>query len=676
MAATYPRRTRPPGSTSYQYNRLSPGPSFTVRIRKGSRDAIPHGAVASRVKLLQSLKEPQPTKPGSPTPKRTREDSRSGFGRRVSRRFGNPAIQSAQPDETPRVDSRHSFLGLNVVRTNHEEEHACADPTIQYSRSPGINGQIDQGADARKQYDAASPWGALSRTKSVRTVSHRGHSPDLDVLKEIDSLGNHTRYMTQTSIFPSTAKKDNAGMYRHQVKPRRSKFIDSEASIATTSTIRRQNVRDLFDDYGIQRPAGLASREVSQDLDTSRVDDAVNIQSRFKTHASNAHYQHASETNAENNYGPEKKFRSNEAPKPPPPPTLVPSPWEETITKTREVKGAKITTVEKAVDKIGQPKPPSKENTPIFQRTPQEHSSFETSAQPTDGTWFTIPSPHEHDHIHERRNSCPPSRKNSLEKDNHGVEMTGALSPRTQTTPPESEKASRKLSATLKEKDQSSVQALKQQLLSHREELQKIQQDCTEQINLSAHSGVAELAQRIEQKTNKDDPYRVTRTPSICSKGSAGSKKKNWKLKLVDWNPEGKKKAGEEHRLSDDEVVSEKDSYKAMPSVSTASLANWMDFSGESEGRKEAGKEHSLSVDEVVREDYERGRGGERDREHDCVWKKRFEEVGIVTRTEIETETEKKDLGILGVTVLVHLVGREDLVARAEGWTGGELKGD
>ncbi|KAH9223819.1 hypothetical protein DL95DRAFT_400375 [Leptodontidium sp. 2 PMI_412] len=1068
MAATYPRRTRPPGSTSYQYDGISPGPSSTVRIRKGSRDAIPHGAVASRVKLLQSLKEPQPAKPGSsPAPKRTREDSRSGFGRRVSRRFGNPAIQSAQPDETPRVESRHSFLGLNVVRTNHEEEHACADSTIQYSRSPGINGQIDQVADARKQYDAASPWGALSRTKSVRTTSHRSHSPDLDVLKEIDSLGNHTRYMTQISIFPSTAKKDNAGMYHHQVKPRRSKFIDSEASIATTSTIRRQNVRDLFDDYGIQRPAGLASREVSQDLgeptsaigpgtfchvcswsnsrtstkcwrcshqfctqckenpsqlpttreeeildheistekrhvihksmpkpkenrveydpvkhyqvrpgptplqlrkeqhpsrkpssppikfpdfydppnqqkwprkmtpvnvnrqeqkpvrvpsghrittsvkdspfliadsksprqslrlfpggmrgethhtthnhhqyhskhqrlvkyastvpseslscdspvcrathhghqpfrhapacprkkprqrvpedtengyiaDTSRVDDAVNIQSRcnsrlsrpdprpaqqsgsgcshltctsrpdsfqsqimktdystkhdipeyvecrgyprtgharhgspvstgvvgecqhclddcqceacqnthhsvrccvhtdhqtivhhhhtprkvvtidcseehgqrkieeapllahvhtpaIKTHSSNAHYQHASEIQLKKNYGLETQFRPNGAPKPTPPPPVVSSHWKETTKKNKEVKEAKTTTVEKNVAESSKPKPPSKENTSTFQRTAQEHSSFETSAQPTDGTWFTIPSLHEHDHIHERRNTCPPSRKNSLEKDNHGVEMTGAFSPRTQTTPPESEKASRKYSTTLKERDQSSVQALKQQLLSHREELQKIQQDCTEQINLSAHSGVAELAQRIEQKANKDDPYRVTRMPSICSKGSAGSKKKNWKLKLVDWNSEGRKKAGEEHRLSDDEVVSEKESYKAMPSVSTASLGNWMDFSGESERVKEAGKEHNLSVDEAVKEEEERKRG----REHDCVWRTRFEEVSRATRT--ETETEKKDLGILGVTVFVHLVGREDLVVRAESWMGGKLKAD
>ncbi|PVH85024.1 hypothetical protein DL98DRAFT_584080 [Cadophora sp. DSE1049] len=1077
MAATNPCRKKPPGSTSYQFDGISPGSSSTIRIRKRSRDAIPQGAVASRVKLLQSFKEPQPARSVSPPPKRTREDSRSGFGRRVSRRFGNPAIQSAQPDETPRVESRHSFLGLNPVRTNHEEEHALTDQTVQYSRSPGINGQIDQEMDARRQYDAASPWGVFSRTKSIRSASLRDHSTDLDALKEIDWSGNHRPLITQSSRFPSTAKKDNDGMYCHKIHPRRPKFIDSEASIATTSTIRRQNVRDLFDDYGIQRPAGLASREVSQDMgepryvsntrtfchvcswsnsrtsikcmrcshqfctqckehpsqlpttqeeetldhaeislkhrqgihkampkpmenriehdpvkqyrarpdptplqsrkgtrkpssppikfpdfydlpnpqrsprkmtpvqasrqeprpvqglsgrktttsvkdspfliadlksprqslglfpsgargetyhtahnhhkyhfkhhrlvnyastvpseslscdipicrathhghqpfrhasacqrkkpkqrvpedtengyiaDTSRVDDAVYIQSRcksplsrpdprlaqqsgpgyshltsssgpdscnspvmktdysthdvpeyvecrgyprtgharhgspvssgvvgecqhclddcqcaacqnthhsvrccvhrdhqtivhhhhtprkvvtiecseehvppkvakapsrtpgsvFQAHSSN--FQHRLETQVKEHDRLHKPACSKGTPKPPKLFSPVSKSPKEIGTTNREVKETKATNVEQNEEKVSQDaEPRSKENTPTFQRTPQEHSSFEASAEPTDGTWFTIPSPHEHDHVHERRNSCPPSRKNSPGIQNHEIEMTGASSPRNQnqTTPPDSEKATRKLSTTLKQKDQSSVQALKQQLLSNREELQKIQQDCTSQLNLSAPNGVAELAQRIEQKANKDldDPYRVTRTPSIRSKGSTGSKKKNWKLKLVDWNPEGRKKGGEEHNLSDDEVVSETEikrgSYKAMPSVSTAT-ASWVDFSqsGESEkmdkGKenvakrlKQSGKEHNLSVDEVVMEDLVM------EHERDCVWKKRFEEVS--TSRTVRAENEKKDLGILGITVLVRLAGREDLVAKVESWTGGELK--
>ncbi|KAG4415082.1 hypothetical protein IFR04_011761 [Cadophora malorum] len=599
MAAKYPRHTIPVGSISYQYDGESPVPFSTVRIRERSRDVIPRGAVASRVKLLQGFTELQPARYVSP-PRRIREDSRSGFGRRVSRRFGNPAIQSAQPDEEPRVESRHSFLGLNPVRTNHEEEHALTDQTVHYSRSPGINGQIDQ-EDARRQYDAASPWGVLPRTISIPSVSRRGFSTGPDAMKENDSSRNHRLVMTQSSSIPSTTKKNSTRMHHHKIHPHRPKFIDSEASIATTSTIRRQNVRDLFDDYGIQRPAGLASREVSQNVDE---------------------------------------------------PTCV-----------------------------------SKESNPTSQHHPQEHPSFGASAETMGGAWFRTPSPHEHGHVHERRNSCPPSRKDSLRMANCEIEMTGAISPRTQikTTPPESEKVAQENFTNLKQKRHSSVQDLREQLLSNREDPQKIQKDSSEQINLPAHSGVAELAQRVEQKANKDlnDHYHATRTPSIWSKGSTGSKKKNWKLKLVDWNPEGRRKAGEEHRLSDEEIVSEtetkKESYKALPSVSTATNS-WMDFgqSGESEKKdkgkakenvfkrvKESGMEHNFSVNEVVMED------SLMEHEHDCVWKKMFEEVS--TKNMVRNENEKRDLGILGITVLVHLARREDLVAKVESWTGGEF---
>ncbi|KAH7418111.1 hypothetical protein BKA64DRAFT_700648 [Cadophora sp. MPI-SDFR-AT-0126] len=1076
MAAISPRRIHPPVSTSYQYDRLSPRPSCTVRIRRRSRDVIPNGAVASRVKLLQSLREPQPTRPVSPAPKRTREDSRSGFGRRVSRRFGNPAIQSAQPDETPRVESRHSFLGLNPVRTNHEEEHALTDQVVQYTRSPGRNGQSEREIDARKQYDAAYPWGALPRTKSIPRASRCDYSTDIDALQEIDWSGNHRQLTAQSSRFPSIGKKDNAGMYSHKVPPYRPKFIDSEASIATSSTIRRQNVRDLFRDYGIQRPAGLASREVSQDMgesthmsntrtfchvcswsnsrtsikcmrcshqfctqckehpsqlpptqeeetldhvemstkhwqgyhkaipkpkenrvehnpvkkhrarpdptplqsrkgtqkpssppikfpdfydppnpqrsprkispvqvsrqdpkpvhflrgrktttsvkdspfviadlkspsqslrllpsgglgetyqtahnhhnhhskhhrrvnyastvpsgslicdnatccethhrhqpfhhasacprkkpkqrvpedtengyiaDTSRVDDAVYFPSRcnfpsskpdprlaqqmalgysrltsssgpdscsshvmktdysahdipeyvdcrgyprtgharhgspvssgvvgecqhclddcqcaacqnthhsvrccvhtdhqtivhhhhtprkvvaiecseehvplkagnppsraheqpVQVHSSNG--QHELETHVKEYEKSHKPACSKEKPKQPKLASPVSKPPAEIVTTHRDTNDKKATNLEQNEEIVSQfVRPRSKESTPTVQRAPQEHSSFEASAQPTDGTWLTIPSPHEHDHIHERRNSCPPSRKNSLGIQNHEIKMTGAISPRThnQTTPPDFEKATCKLSSTLKQTDRPPVENLKQQLLSNQEGLQKIQQDCT---TLSAPNGVAELAQRIEQKAKKglDDPYRVTRTPSICSRGSTGSKKKNWKLKLVDWNPEGRKKGGEEHRLSDDEVLSDKEreSYKAMPSVSTAT-SGWMDFSqgGESERKnkgeeednvfkriKVSGKEHNLSVDEVVMEDLVM------EHEHDCVWKKRFEDV--CTSKTVRTEIEKKDLGILGITILVHLAERKDLVAEIKSWTGGELIAD
>ena len=359
----------------------------------------------------------------------------------------------------------------------------------------------------------------------------------------------------------------------------------------------------------------------------------------------------------------------------------------------RDVRATQATRIDLNEESSQDAEPRSDENFPTFQHPPEEHSIFEASAEPMNGTRFPVLSAHKHDHVHDhvhdRRNSCPPSRQNSLGTLNHEIEMTGAISPRTlyRSTPPGSENVTRKISTNLKQKRHSSIQTLKEQLLYNRDDLQNIQTDCTEQINLSAHRGVAELAQRIEQKANKDigDQYRVTRTPSIWSKGSTSSKKKNWKLKLVDWNPEGRKKAGEEHRLSDDEIVSEtemKESYKALPSVSTATNS-WTDFgkSGESEKKdrgeakenllkrvKESGKEHNLSVDEVVMDDLLM------EHEHDCLWKKRFEEVS--TNHMVRNENEKRDLGILGITVLVHLVGREDLVAKVDSWTGGELKAE
>ncbi|PBP24347.1 hypothetical protein BUE80_DR004643 [Diplocarpon rosae] len=255
---------RPPGSATFS-DGASPDSLLTVRIRRRSRDAIAPGSVASRVQLLSKLRGSLTPKPQTLVPKHAREDSRSGFGRRVNSRFGNPAIQSGQPDATPldRVESRHSFLGLNIARTNHGEEHGIVDGNIPYNRSSGGNGQREPRADTRKRCDTVSQSGATSRATAAPSG---GRSFDLDVLKEIDSSGNHKQTMTQISIFPSPATKDNANMYRRQFQTRQSSFKESEASIATTSSTRRQDVRDLFDEYGIQRPAGLASREVSYDV--------------------------------------------------------------------------------------------------------------------------------------------------------------------------------------------------------------------------------------------------------------------------------------------------------------------------------------------------------------------------------------------------------------------------
>ncbi|CZT05572.1 uncharacterized protein RAG0_11597 [Rhynchosporium agropyri] len=1052
MAVTY-WRSQPPDSISYQNDGTTPEPSSTVRVRRRSRDAIPPGSVAARIKLLQSFKLPLPGESGALTSRRAREDSLSGYGRRLIQRFGNPAFQSAQPDQDTQIEDKHSYLGLNIARSKLEEEYDLSDSLTRYSRSPGINGQIDRRTDTRTRYDAVSLRGALSRMESLLPASLRDHSPDLDVLKEIDSPGNQSQDVSPISIFPSSAKKHNAGMFSGQIKTCRSRFTDSEATIATTSTMRRQNVRDLFDDFGIQRPAGLASREVSRyiseptysteqqtlchlcswsssqdsikcwrcnhrfcvqckahasqlptnernlaygiqnkqqpgfqkivskpkenrvehdpmkhltrpcrtqiqyaimrkpssspimfpdsqdppipqkspikthsvqqegqahgpvhvpsghktatsvkespfliaDLksrhslqlfpvnmrvethhiahnhhsrhserqglldytstipsenlscdshvsrvtyrsepshntsafprrkprhrvpactddgyvaDTSLAEEAVDIQSccnsqlskhypctaqpsgsgyshatctasgldsapshgashgrkrdfvathdipdvrccthtdhqtivhhhhkprkvtlefpeehdplntektlitghksqSVQPHSSKVHHQHELDPNVKREHASEMLAQSRDPPKPPPLPQMVSNRKKEDIKSARHFDESRKTKVEKIKEVT---EPPPKEYTPSSQRTLAEHPTFAASAKPTNGISYMIPSSeYDHDQIHSRRSSSSPSRKHPVDGPSRIAEIPSSVSPQTQTSHPGSE-ASRKLELPSfikekrKERNQSSVKLLKHRLLSHREDLQKIQPNCTEQINLPRHSGVAEIAQKLRRTSNPQAEYcpYAKRTSGISSRGGGRSKQKRirkLKLKIVDWTPEGRKKAGEEHCLSDDDAVSEIESYRPGQRVTTAGAEG--DFDWADDSRVEQGSEYRLSVDEVVLDqmvtdsgrfhelrsesEYEPNlsvdiaarkleRECEREREsvHDCVWKMRFEELRRKTRD--GDGDGDAGLGIMGVTVLVHLKGREDLIATAESWTGGQLK--
>ncbi|XMA08409.1 hypothetical protein WAI453_001200 [Rhynchosporium graminicola] len=1080
MAVTY-WRSQPPDSISYQNDGTTPQPSSTVRVRRRSRDAIPPGSVAARIKLLQSFKLLLPGESGALTSRRAREDSLSGYGRRLIQRFGNPAFQSAQPDQDTQVEDKHSYLGLNIARSKLEEEYDLSNSLTRYSRSPGISGQIDRRTDTRTRYDAVSLRGALSRMESLLPASLRDHSPDLDVLKEIDSLGNQSQHVSPISIFPSSAKKHNAGMFSGQIKTRRSRFSDPEATIATTSTMRRQNVRDLFDDFGIQRPAGLASREVSRYIgeptysteqqtlchlcswsssqdsekcwrcnhrfcvqckahtsqlptkernldygiqnkqqpgfqkivskpkenrvehdpmkhltrpsrtqiqyaimrkpssspiifpdsqdppipqkspikthsvqqegqapgpvhvpsghktatsvkespfliadmksrhslqlfsvdmrvethhiahnhhtrhserqwlldytstipsenlscdshvssvtyhsepshnasafprrkprhrvpectdngyvaDTSRAEEAVDIQSccnsqsskhypctaqpsgsgyshatctasgldsapshgrkrdfvathdvpeyvrcrgyprkgharhrspistgivgecqhclddcrceacqsthhsvhhhhkprkvtlefpeehdplntekplitghesqSVQPHYSKVHHQHELDPNVKREHASEMLAQSRDPPKPPPLPQMVSNRKKEDIKSAKQFDESRKTKVEKIKEVT---EPPPKEYTPSSQRTLAEHPTFEASAKLTNGISYMIPSSeYDHDQIHSRRSSSSPSRKHPVDGPNRIAEIPSSVSPQTQTSHPGSERASRKLALPSfikekrKERNQSSVEVLKHRPLSHREDLQKIQPNCTEQINFPRHSGVAEIAQKLRRISNPQAeccPY-AKRTSGISSRGGGRSKQKRirkLKLKIVDWSPKGRKKAGEEHCLSDDDVVSEIESYKPGQRVTTAEAEG--DFDWADDSRVEPGSEYRLSVDEVVLDQMVRDSGRfhelrnesehepnlsvdiaarklerecEREREsiHDCVWKMRFEELRRKTRD----GDGDAGLGIMGVTVLVHLKGREDLIATAESWTGGQLK--
>ncbi|KUJ21173.1 uncharacterized protein LY89DRAFT_729966 [Mollisia scopiformis] len=237
------------------------------------QNGVPPGTVAARVQFLQGLQTPGTARPGpAPAPaatssNRRRENSRTGFGRRLTNRFGPPALQSAQPFEEARVDTSHSFLGLNTPRKSHVEEHGLADNRARYSKSPGINGTIAQVTRERAQFDAVAPWVGLSRSKSSRSMGRKNEGNDMDGHRS-DRVAYHGHIVAEATIFPLPTHEDDPSKFRREMKARETDTLKSESSLATSSTIRRQSVRDLFEDYGIERPEGLASsNESSRDIE-------------------------------------------------------------------------------------------------------------------------------------------------------------------------------------------------------------------------------------------------------------------------------------------------------------------------------------------------------------------------------------------------------------------------
>lgn len=240
-------------------------------IRPSLQDAIRPGTVASRIQSIQKLASPSPPRSPPPPISITRgEDSRTGFGRRLSNRFGKPALVNTNLDEEPHMETAwHSYLGLNTPRVTHQQRHAISSHRTKYARSPGINGQIiPDGMKERMQHDAAVPWGVLSRSNRTRSMGRHVTDLETDVQTESYFPGTEALYRPESSGFRSDDEKARyLNLCRWNIESRPGDTIHSEASNATTSTIRRQSVRDLFKDFGIERPAGLVSRGQSYEIE-------------------------------------------------------------------------------------------------------------------------------------------------------------------------------------------------------------------------------------------------------------------------------------------------------------------------------------------------------------------------------------------------------------------------
>ena len=67
--------------------------SWLPTIHESAQDVVPSGTVANRVRFLQNLAIPNISAPPPPVSNRPRENSRTGYGRRISNRFGPPAVR-------------------------------------------------------------------------------------------------------------------------------------------------------------------------------------------------------------------------------------------------------------------------------------------------------------------------------------------------------------------------------------------------------------------------------------------------------------------------------------------------------------------------------------------------------------------------------------------------------
>ena len=249
----------------------SPSGPTPLLIRPSLQDAIRPGTVASRIQSIQELASPSPPRSHPPPISITRgEDSRTGFGRRVSNRFGKPALVNTNPGEELHMETAyHSYLGMNTPRVTHQQRHAISSHRTKYAPSPGINGQITpDGMKTRMQHDAAAPWGALSRRNCTRSMGRHVRSLETDEQTESNFSRTEALYPAESSGFRSDDEEArNLKLYRWKIESRPGDTINSAASNATTSTIRRQSVRDLFKDFGIERPAGLVSRGQSYEVE-------------------------------------------------------------------------------------------------------------------------------------------------------------------------------------------------------------------------------------------------------------------------------------------------------------------------------------------------------------------------------------------------------------------------
>lgn len=259
IAMSYQQQPSFDRPSAYNSKAISP---LTVRDR--FENTVPPGTVASRVNFLQSLAN---TSSAPPPADQRHKPSQFGFSRRMTNRFERPTSQSANLVEERRVETRHSFLGLSTPRRNHDEEHALADHRRKYNLTPGIHSQVHpQGLIDKVQHDAASPRSVVPPSKYNRKLEW--HYNGQETKEETSLTGDETKCKAERSYFPDISNTYNEAPESHfREVSGQDGSVRSGRSNLPTSTMRRKSVRELYDEYGIERPEGLASEEHSFEVE-------------------------------------------------------------------------------------------------------------------------------------------------------------------------------------------------------------------------------------------------------------------------------------------------------------------------------------------------------------------------------------------------------------------------
>ncbi|KAI6246066.1 hypothetical protein HI914_05326 [Erysiphe necator] len=266
-------------SRSEQVSNDFPSPEhLPVRSLDRNLDIVAHGTVASRVHQLQGLSSKFSPESRSNERNDNRESSYTKFGRRITKRFSQPAQRNSKPSEETQYETTHSYNGINTSYISDDQNlgiiNARTKPDLCDKKA-----QVGTLVPTLKiKYDKPSSWKDTFKVAS-RSLGVACASPDINSSQEkANSINNQVISEIYAPTLLSDFPNDHLKSLKHKEELKIQKR-GSDSSISTTSSMRRRSVRELFAHHGIKTPPGLASS-----VKTSNTVDSNNLETHYYCH--------------------------------------------------------------------------------------------------------------------------------------------------------------------------------------------------------------------------------------------------------------------------------------------------------------------------------------------------------------------------------------------------------